>query len=117
MAKLDVKLVWDGDAKKTDINIGVIKALIRSTNLVQANAKVLVPVDKGILKGSIVKSVENNKLEGRVSTNLEYAPYVELGLKSNPNYPRQPYMRPALFDNKDKIESIFIKEGEKAVDN
>ena len=116
MAKVEVKLKWFGDEKKIDIDKGVIAGLIRSTNLVQGAAKTLVPVDKGILRGSIVKAVEENKLEGTVSTNVEYAPYVELGLKSNPNYPRQPYLRPALFDNKDKIKKIFIKEGEKAVD-
>jgi len=119
MAKLDVKLVWNGDKKKIDIDKGVIEGLIYSTNLVQAHAKTIVPVapvNGGTLRGSIVKNVENNKLEGIVSTNVEYAPYVELGLKSNPNYPRQPYMRPALFDNKDKIRKIFIREGKKAVD-
>ena len=116
MAKVEVKLVWNGDAKKIDIDKGVIAGLIRSTNLVQTEAKVNVPVDEGTLRASIVKSVEENKLEGIVSTNVEYAPYVELGLKSNPNYPRQPYLRPALFDNKDKIKKIFILEGEKAVD-
>lgn len=116
MAKVEVKLKWNGDNKKVDINKGVIAGLIRATNLVQTEAKVNVPVDEGTLRASIVKAVENNKLEGTVSTNVEYASYVELGLRSNPNYPRQPYLRPALFDNKSKIKKIFILEGGKAVD-
>jgi len=119
MSNVEIKLQWNGDAKKVDINNGVIGGLIRATNLVQSTAKTLVPVapvNGGTLRGSIVKTVENNKLEGVVSTNVEYAPYVELGLKSNPNYPRQPYMRPALFDNEDKIQKIFILEGKKAID-
>lgn len=116
MADLNVDVKWYGDAKKNDINNGLIAGLIRSTNLVQSSAKTLVPVDKGILKGSIVKSVDKHSYEGKVSTNIEYAPYVEFGLKSNPNYPKQSYLRPALYDNESKIKKICIDEGEKAVD-
>jgi len=34
--------------------------------------------------------------EGYIGSNLEYAGPVEYGRKDQPNYPRQPYLRPAV---------------------
>ena len=113
---IDTKVVWNGDKKKKDINNGTIKALIRSVNLVDSKAKLLAPVDTGNLRASISKTVLNNLLEATVSTNASYASYVEFGLRSNSNYPKQPFMRPALNENKDNILKIFIDEETKAVD-
>ena len=113
MAKVEVKLKWNGDQNIKDMQFAMQKALIRSTNLIQSDAKLKSPVDKGNLRSSIVTMVEAFELIGVVSTNLEYAPYVEFGLKSNPNYPRQPYLRPALAENKANIRKIFIQEGSK----
>lgn len=116
MANSDVDLKWYGDSVIKNVNAGTIKALIRATNLVQADAKLLAPVDTGDLRGSIVKAVDNSSFTGTVSTNKEYASYVEFGLRTNPNYPVQPYMRPALNDNKKNITKIFIEEENKAID-
>ena len=113
---VDMDLTWYGDRKKKDINEGTIKALLRSMNLVRSDAITKVPVDTGNLRGSIVSALEKDKLRATVSTNVEYAPYVEFGLRTNPNYPKQPFMRPALNENVDKIERIFIQEESKAVD-
>jgi len=111
-----VELKWYGDKKKKDINEGTIKALLRSSDLVRSVAILLTPVDTGNLRGSIVKAVDDNRLEATISTNVEYAPSVEFGMRSRPNYPKQPFMRPALNDNIDKIKKIFISEESKAVD-
>lgn len=116
---LETELTWNGDKIVKNVNSGTIRALTRSINLVQGTAKLLVPVAQkngGTLRGSIVKAVDRAKLKAVVSTNTEYAPYVEFGLRSNPNYPIQPYMRPALNDNIKKIEKIFIDEENKAID-
>ena len=113
---IETELTWFGDKKKRDINSGTIVALLRSQNLVRSAAINLVPVDTGNLRGSIVSSLDQSKLISTVSTNSEYARYVEFGLRSNKNYPKQPFMRPALNDNIDKIEKIFIYEESKAVD-
>lgn len=103
-------------------------AMQDACNLVEGAAKDKAPKDTGALRRSIKSKVEvtGNTIEGIVFTPLEYAPYVEYGTglfaengngrktpwvymddKGNYHYTRgqhpQPYMRPALEENKDKI--------------
>lgn len=106
-------------------------ALGKACALVERSAKQKAPKDSGALRRSITSKVEN--LEGVVYTPLEYAPYVEYGTglfaedggRQTPwayedeesgewIYTRgqkpQPYMRPALDENRQEIVRI-IKEG------
>lgn len=113
-----------------------------ATALVHGQAKALAPVDTGNLAGSIHMKVtkRGNNWEGRVYTNLQYAPFVEFGtgIKGDGTYPykvkglnltyrdtpwvyttdnenfyytkgqvAQPYMYPALEQNKKNIRNIF----------
>ena len=107
-------------------------AMQDACNLVEGAAKDKAPKDTGALRRSITSKVEvtGNSIEGIVFTPLEYAPYVEYGTglfaengngrktpwvymddKGNYHYTRgqhpQPYMRPALEENKDKIINII----------
>ena len=107
-------------------------AMQDACNLVEGAAKDKAPKDTGALRRSITSNVEvtGNSIEGIVFTPLEYAPYVEYGTglfaengngrktpwvymddKGNYHYTRgqhpQPYMRPALEENKDKIINII----------
>ena len=107
-------------------------AMQDACNLVEGAAKDKAPKDTGALRRSITSKVEltGNTIEGIVFTPLEYAPYQEFatGLfaengngrktpwvymddKGNYHYTRgqhpQPYMRPALEENKDKIINII----------
>lgn len=104
----------------------------QACNLVESAAKDKAPKKTGALRRSITSKVEvtGNSIEGIVFTPLEYAPYVEYGTglfaengngrktpwvymddKGNYHYTRgqhpQPYMRPALEENKDKIITII----------
>ena len=107
---------------------GIEKACIR----VEADAKKNCPVDDGILRASITHEVEEN--QGTVGSNVEYAPYVELGtgLYASSGMGRktpwsyidiktgkriwtagqspQPYLYPALSDNKTKIQQDIKNE-------
>lgn len=69
----------------------VTKTLKKATTIVHGEAKSTAPVDTGDLAGSIHMEVKkvNEGYEGRVYTNLEYAPYVEFGtgVKGNGTYP------------------------------
>lgn len=78
------------------------KAVKASCIKVENRAKHLAPVDTGRLKSSITH--EANKSDGRVGTNLEYSPYVELGTKRSQ---AQPFLRPALQDCKSEILQLF----------
>ena len=66
--------------------------VVRKTTLdVEAGAKRLVPVDTGLLRNSIISTMESD-LTGVVSTNVEYSVYVEYGTRK---MSAQPYMTPA----------------------
>lgn len=107
------------------------KALTKSALLVEADAKINCPVDTGLLRNSITHNVYDDYAE--VGTNYSYAPYVEhgTGLFAEAGNGRQtpwtyqdadgqwhttigqqpqPFLRPALEANKQKIEQIFQDE-------
>lgn len=106
-------------------------ALGTACALVEAAAKQKAPKGAGELRRSITSKVEN--MEGVVYTPLEYAPYVEYGTglfaenggrtdvpwcyrddkgewHSTSGMKPQPYMRPALDENREQILRL-IKEG------
>ena len=105
-------------------------ALGKACALVERSAKQKAPKDTGALRRSITSKVEG--LEGVVFTPLEYAPYIEYGTglfaedggrsdvpwnyqddrgewHSTSGQKPQPYMRPALEENREEILRL-IKE-------
>ena len=76
---------------KSIANTDVKDTMVKATNLVHAQAKALAPVDTGNLRGSIHQEVKSRgkTVEGRVFTNVSYAPYVEFGtgVKGRGTYP------------------------------
>lgn len=117
--------------KMSDIT-KVQDSLSKATLLVEKEAKQNAPKDTGALRRSITSKVEG--LEGTVFTPLEYAPYIEYGTglfaeagngrkkvpwnykddegnwHSTSGMKPQPFMRPALNNNREKIKKI-LKEG------
>ena len=112
----------------------IVSAMQDACNLVEGAAKDKAPKDTGALRRSITNRVQvvGNQVSGIVFTPLEYAPYIEYGTglyaengngrqtpwvykddKGNYHYTHgqhpQPFMRPALNENKDEIIQI-IKE-------
>ena len=105
-------------------------ALGKACAVVEASAKQKAPKDTGALARSITSKIEDT--EGIIFTPLEYAPYVEYGTglfaeeggRSTPwtykddkgewhrtsGQKPQPFMRPALAENREKIINI-LKEG------
>ena len=126
----------DGIIKKID-KIDDIKPLTQAMydacDTVESAAKEKAPKDTGALRRSITSKVEvtGGGIEGIVFTPLEYAPYVEYGtglFAENGNGRKtgwaykdektgetiwtrgqhpQPYLRPALEENKEAINKIF----------
>ena len=72
-------------------NMELIGVVNKATQLVHGQAKALAPDDNGLLRESIHMKVKNTgkAIEGRVYTNVEYAPYVEYGtgIKGDGTYP------------------------------
>ena len=112
----------------------IYQAIGRACALVEQKAKEKAPKDTGALKRSITSEVNNSSGEmvGVVFTPLEYAPYVEFGTglfaekggrqdvpwsyqddegnwHSTSGQRPQPFMRPALDENREAILNI-IKE-------
>jgi HK97 gp10 family phage protein len=109
------------------------QALGKACALVEGDAKKNAPKGKGELRRSIESRVEQNgdDLVGIVSTPLEYAPYVEFGTglfaengdgrqdvpwcyedekgewHSTRGQKPQPYLRPALHDNRENVLRIL----------
>lgn len=96
------ELKWYGDKAIKNMEQAISNALTASALLVEGQAKDLTPVDTGNLRNSIAHEVE--KKEARVGTNVEYAPFVELGTVK---MAAQPYLNPALEANKGNIKKIF----------
>lgn len=65
-------------------------------------AKRLCPVDTGRLRNSITHTTEENT--AYVGTNVEYAPYVEMGTKHTH---AQPFIGPSLTDHVSEYEAII----------
>lgn len=73
-------------------------------------AKGLCPVDTGNLRNSITHKVILNDELVYVGTNVEYAPYVELGTKKTKP---KPYLRPAVENHMSEYKSIIDSEMKK----
>ena len=116
---------------KISSNANIEEALGTCCALVEKSAKQKAPKDTGALRRSISSKVEDN--QGIIFTPLEYAPYVEYGTglfaesggrkdvpwnyqddegkwHSTSGQKPQPFMRPALEENKALIKQILKEE-------
>ena len=116
---------------KISSNANIEEALGTCCAIVEKSAKQKAPKDTGALRRSISSKVEDN--QGIVFTPLEYAPYVEYGTgllaesggrkdvpwnyqddegkwHSTSGQKPQPFMRPALEENKQLIKQILKEE-------
>ena len=119
-------------------NINLDEVLNKACILVENDAKKKCPVDKGQLRNSITHEVEGT--EAAVGTNTEYAPYVEIGTgifssegtgrqdkwsyqdaeghwHSTVGQKPQPFLNPALDENRKEIIQLFREELKKGVQN
>ena len=117
----------------------VTKPLTEAGLLVEREARLRCPVDTGALRSSITSEVNGNT--ATIGTNLEYAPYVEFGTglfavngdgrqdvpwvyrdelgnyHATSGMHPQPYLLPALDDNRDAIKNIFDKAIKEAMND
>lgn len=122
-------------------NVSVEQAVNEACILVENDAKKRCPVDTGELRMSITHEIEEtseNRTTGAVGTNLEYAPYVEFGTgifsslgngrqdrwsykdakgewHSTIGQQPQPYLHPALDDNREEVKKLIQKKIEEGV--
>lgn len=125
LKELELKINGLLDPDKFEAGLGIACALV------EASAKQKAPKGNGELRRSITSKVVGNV--GIVFTPLEYAPYVEFGTglfaenvgrtdvpwcykddegewHSTVGMKPQPFMRPALYENRERITRL-LKEG------
>lgn len=120
-----------------DVEASAEKGMLAAALKASGEAKLLCPVDEGILRNSIQAGVEKDKgrTVGFVKTNVYYAPYVEFGTgqkgKESPSPPKsdkslsyredwsgmpaQPFMFPAINNNRKQLAEIVMNQVKKDI--
>ena len=101
---------WYGDKVIASVENAKRGGLTAAANIVRSEATDRCPVGEyddgrvgGNLKGSLTHKVISDE-EARVGTNVDYAPWVEGGTSK---MAAQPFLRPALDNNKSRIEKMI----------
>lgn len=98
-----------------EVSQGIQRAIDRALEtiglLAEGYAKRACPVDTGNLRNSITHAVESGEDAVYVGTNVEYAPYVEMGTRRTA---AQPFLRPAVTEHGSTYRAILkrnLEEG------
>lgn len=103
----------------------MVRAAISVGMLTTGYAQDICPVDTGRLRDSITHAYSDDsdhEVVLLVGTNVEYAPYVELGHKQQPGrfvpkikkrlvrswVPGKPFLRPAFENHRQEIEKVIL---------
>lgn len=86
------------------IKVAIDTALEKIGLLAEGYAQMKCPVDTGNLRGSITHVVSEGEKAVYIGTNVEYAPYVELGTSKQK---AQPYLRPAATEHGDQYRQVL----------
>ena len=109
-----MKFVDNSAAVKRELERAAIRGLIKASLLVEGQAVLLAPVDKGGLRDSIGYKVDESELVAYIGTNCEYAIYVEYGKKPVPykNWAKSVniFYVYIILDNLRKMAYNLIKE-------
>lgn len=89
------------------LQAAVLRGLERIGSEAEGYAKDLCPVDTGNLRNSITHKVDSAEKAAYIGTNVEYAPYVELGTYKQA---AQPYLKPAAADHGKTYQNIMEDE-------
>ncbi len=88
------------------IDRALVAALEEVGLVAEGYAKRACPVDTGRLRNSITHIVDEGTRHVVIGTNVEYAPYVELGTRHRKP---QPFLKPAANDHYSTYKGIFLK--------
>lgn len=133
MSDVEIRLEDNSEAVLEALKAAALRALERCGLQAEGYAKDLTPVDTGNLRNSITHQVSENSREVYIGTNVEYAPYVELGTgiyaeggggRPTPwvyqdekgqwhwtrGNPAQPFLKPAVADHAQTYRNIIEDE-------
>ena len=89
------------------IKSALLKGLETCGLVAEGYAKKLAPVDTGNLRNSITHTVDEEEPAAYIGTNVEYAPYQELGTI---HMAAQPFLKPAAADHANEYRKIIENE-------
>lgn len=128
---MNIKFTDNSEEVLAAMQQAALRALEKCGLTAEGYAKKLCPVDTGNLRNSITFNVDEKENAVYIGTNVEYAPYVELGTgkyvsggrptpwayqdaKGNWHWTRgnkaQPFLKPAAADHADKYRKIMEDE-------
>jgi len=100
-----VKFISNKKKVLAELNKAVPIALEIIGGMAESYAKQLCPVDTGNLRNSITHA-QINETDEAIGTNVEYAPYVELGTMK---MQARPYLRPAAENHAREYKAVIEK--------
>lgn len=99
-----------GEDNTEEASQGIARAIDRALEEIglaaEGHAKRACPVDTGNLRNSITHAVEGSEGAVYVGTNVEYAPYVEMGTRRTA---AQPFLRPAATEHGAQYRRVLEK--------
>lgn len=104
---MSVKINDNTNEVLSELEKAYTRALERIGLQAESFAKQIVPVDTGRLRNSITHEVNSREKAAYIGTNVEYAPYVELGTRGRKP---KPYLRPAATEHTDVYQRIIKSE-------
>ena len=90
-----------------NIKAALLRGLETCGLVAEGYAKKLAPVDTGNLRNSITHEVDDREPAVYIGTNVEYAPYQELGTI---HMKAQPFLKPAVTANANTYRKIIEDE-------
>lgn len=97
------------------LNKAIAKALeeigMRAESAAKKNLTASGAVDTGRLRASVTHQLDTSTDSVYIGTNVEYAPYIELGTRK---MKARPYLRPAASDHADEYRAVLKKNLENA---
>lgn len=100
---IDVKITDNSDEFLKALPEQIEQALTAIGLTAETYAKQECPVDTGRLRNSITNAVRADEKAVYIGTNVEYAPYIELGTS---RMKARPYLRPAAANHADEYKQI-----------
>ena len=90
-----------------NIKAALLRGLETCGLVAEGYAKKLAPVDTGNLRNSITHDVDDGEPAAYIGTNVEYAPYQELGTI---HMAANPFLKPSVADHANEYRKIIENE-------
>ena len=101
-------IIKDHSSEVSDeIKSALLRGLETCGLVAEGYAKKLAPVDTGNLRNSITHEVDDGEPAVYIGTNVEYAPYQELGTI---HMAAHPFLKPAVADHANEFPKIIENE-------